>query len=105
MGYRPGLPWVMKVWFDGHLSCEIYVYVDDGQITEHCWELCWLAVRHTRARCMALRIRLAGGQFCCSRKALGQAQYFTPVRGDRWDSFPGEVGKYVVLGVGTGQDG
>ena len=40
-GYRLGLPWVMKVRFDDHLACKVYVYVDDGQVTGHCRELCW----------------------------------------------------------------
>eukprot|EP00985_Skeletonema_marinoi_P005574 scaffold2427_cov153-Skeletonema_marinoi.AAC.3 len=32
-GYDPSLPWVMKVRKDGHLACEVYIYVDDGRFT------------------------------------------------------------------------
>ena len=38
-GYHLGLPWVMKVCFDGHLACEVYVYVDDVRVTGHSREL------------------------------------------------------------------
>jgi len=31
--YDPSLPWVMKIRSDGHLACEVFVYVDDGRIT------------------------------------------------------------------------
>ena len=42
-GYRLRLPWVMKVRFNGHIACEIYVYMDNGWIMGHCRELCWAA--------------------------------------------------------------
>ena len=44
-GYRPRLPWVMKVQFDGQLACEVYVYVDNGRVTGHCRKLCREKVR------------------------------------------------------------
>lgn len=50
-GYRPGLPWVMKVRFDGHLACEVYVYVDDGRATGHSREICWAAARKFASLC------------------------------------------------------
>ena len=43
--YNPTLPWVMKVRFDDHLACEIYIYVDDGRITGWCKLACWRATR------------------------------------------------------------
>ena len=49
--YRPGLPWVMKVRFNGHLACEVYVYVDDSRVTGHCRELCWAAARRFASVC------------------------------------------------------
>ena len=44
-GYDPSLPWVMKVRSDGHLACEIFVYVDDGRITGWCKLECWRAAQ------------------------------------------------------------
>jgi hypothetical protein len=41
--YDPTLPWVFKVRYDGHLSCEVYVYVDDGKVTGWCKVACWKA--------------------------------------------------------------
>ena len=68
-GYRPGLPWVMKVRFDGHLACKVYVYVDDGQVTGYCRELWWVAGRRCASVCSkgrvqdaARKIDLPGGQ-------------------------------------------
>ena len=43
VAYDPTLPWVFKVRFDGHLGCEIYVYVDDGKVTGWCKAACWSA--------------------------------------------------------------
>jgi hypothetical protein len=43
--YDPSLPWVMKVRSDGHLACEVFVYVDDGRITGWCKLECWRAAR------------------------------------------------------------
>ena len=42
-GYDPTRPWVMKVRVDGHLACEVYLYVDDGRITGWSAEECWKA--------------------------------------------------------------
>ena len=39
-GYQPTLPWAMKVWFDRHLACEVYVHVNGGWVTVHCREMC-----------------------------------------------------------------
>jgi len=41
--YEPNLPWVFKVRFDGHLACEVYVYVDDGKVTGWSRVACWEA--------------------------------------------------------------
>ena len=41
--YDPTLPWVMKVRYDGHLACEVYVYVDDGKVTGWNRAACWAA--------------------------------------------------------------
>ena len=41
--YDPTLPWVFKVRYDGHLRCEIYVYVDDRKVTGWCKAACWSA--------------------------------------------------------------
>ena len=42
-GYDPTLPWVFKVRYDGHLGCEVYVYVDDRKVTGWCKIACWRA--------------------------------------------------------------
>ena len=41
--YDPTLPWVFKIRYDGHLACDIYVYVDDGKVTGWCKAACWEA--------------------------------------------------------------
>ena len=41
--YDPTLPWVFKVRYDGHLSCEVYIYVDDGKVTGWRKVACWKA--------------------------------------------------------------
>ena len=43
--YSPGFPWVIKVRFEGHLACEVYVHVEDIRVIGQCRELCWLAAR------------------------------------------------------------
>ena len=43
--YDPSLPWVMKVREDGHLACEVYVYVDDGKFTGWSKLECWRAAQ------------------------------------------------------------
>lgn len=43
--YDPTLPWVMKVRDDGHLACEVYIYVDDGKFTGWSKVECWRAVQ------------------------------------------------------------
>ena len=35
----------MKVRFDEHLACEIYIYVDDGRLTGYAKLICWKAAR------------------------------------------------------------
>ena len=53
--YNAMLPWVMKIRKDGHLACEVYVYVDDGRVTGHSKVECWKACR----------------QFCAALQKLG----------------------------------
>ena len=36
---------MMKVRFDGHSACGVYVYADNGRVTGHCRELCWASGR------------------------------------------------------------
>ncbi len=50
-GYRPDLPWVMKIRSDGHLMAKIFKYVDDGQATGHCKDLTWRAARAYGSGC------------------------------------------------------
>lgn len=50
-GYRPDLPWVMKIRLDNHLASEVFVYVDDGRITGHDEEACWAACRRIASKC------------------------------------------------------
>ena len=58
-GYRPDLPWVMKVRFDGHLACEVFVYVDDSRATGHCRWISWRAFRHFASVCTSHGIQIA----------------------------------------------
>ena len=41
----------MKIRWDGHLACEVYLYVDDGRATGFCREICWAAGRKVAALC------------------------------------------------------
>jgi hypothetical protein len=50
-GYRPDLPWVMKLRWDGHLATEVYIYVDDGRVVGFCREICWAAARRVASLC------------------------------------------------------
>ena len=56
-GYRPHLPWVMKVRWDGHLAAELFKYVDDARAMAFCLELCWAAVRRFSTMCSHLGIQ------------------------------------------------
>ena len=58
--YRPDLPWVMKVRFDGHLASEVFIYVDDGRITGFCREICWAAARKMASLCTKRGVQDAG---------------------------------------------
>ncbi len=42
-GYRADLPWVMKIWADGTIAAEIFIYVYDGWGVGHLEELVWQA--------------------------------------------------------------
>ena len=42
-GYRSDLPWVMKIRWDGHLACEVFLYVADRRATGFRREICWAA--------------------------------------------------------------
>ena len=77
--YRPGLPWVMKVRFDGHLVCEVYVYVDDSRVTGHCRELCWAVARKFSMMCSKNGIQDATRKRTSPRRsqALGQVMSVT----------------------------
>ena len=55
--YTTELPWVMKVRADGHLACELYIYVDDGRVTGWSRLECWRAVRRFCATCNSLGIQ------------------------------------------------
>ena len=33
--YTPKIPWVIKVRSGGHLSSEVFIFVDDGRIIAH----------------------------------------------------------------------
>jgi len=57
--YDPTKPWVMKVRVDGHVACEVYVYVDDGRMTGHSRGICWKASRRFCAILNALGIQEA----------------------------------------------
>lgn len=50
-GYRPDLPWVMKIRKDGHLASDVYVYVDDGRTTGHDEDAAWAACRRFASVC------------------------------------------------------
>lgn len=43
--YNPALPWVMKVRWDYHLACEVYIYVDDCKFTGWSKVECWKAAQ------------------------------------------------------------
>ena len=73
--YDPTLPWVMKIRVDGHLACEVYLYVDDGRITGWCSLECWRAARRFCAECTRLGIQDA------SRKRTAPTQQPGPWAG------------------------
>ena len=50
-GYGSDLPWVMKIRWDGHLACEVFLYVDDGHATGFFREICWAAARQVASFC------------------------------------------------------
>ena len=41
--YTPKFPSVTKVRLDGHLSSELFIYVDNGRIIAHLELVCWQA--------------------------------------------------------------
>ena len=55
--YRPHLPWVMKIRWDGHLAAELFKYVEDARVTAFCLELCWAAVQRFSRVCANLGIQ------------------------------------------------
>ena len=56
-GYRSDLPWVMKIRWDGHLACEVFLYVDDGRATGFCRKICWAAARQVASMCTRLGVQ------------------------------------------------
>lgn len=63
--YRPDLPWVMKVRWDGHLACEIFVYVDDGRATGHNRSICWRAICKFSSTCSRMGVQDAARKRTC----------------------------------------
>ena len=55
--YRPHLPWVMKVRWDGHLAAKLFKYVGDVRVTAFCLELCLSAVQRFSSICAHLGIQ------------------------------------------------
>ena len=55
--YNPRLPWVMKLRTDGHLACEVYIYVDDGRITGFSKMECWRAAKRFCSVCTDLGVQ------------------------------------------------
>ena len=49
--YRPDLPWVMKLRWDGHLATEVFIYVDNGRCVGFCWEIYWPPARQLASLC------------------------------------------------------
>eukprot|EP00980_Cylindrotheca_fusiformis_P019180 scaffold6510_cov122-Cylindrotheca_fusiformis.AAC.2 len=44
--YDPTLPWVSKIRIDdGEIACDLFIYVDDGQVTGPTEDECWKATR------------------------------------------------------------
>ena len=66
-GYRPDLPWVMKIRYDGHLACEVYVYVDDGRATGHSRWICWKAISRFSSVCADKGVQDATRKRTCPR--------------------------------------
>ena len=50
-GYRPDLPWVMKLRWDGHLATEVCTYVDNCRVVGFCREICWMAAQRLVSVC------------------------------------------------------
>ena len=70
-GYQPGLLWVIKVRFEGHLECEVYVYMDDGRVTNHCRELCWVTGRRFTSVCSNCGVQDAARKWTFSADGPG----------------------------------
>ena len=49
--YRSDLPWVMKIRWDGHLPCEVFLYVEDGRATGFRQEIFRSAARRVVSLC------------------------------------------------------
>ncbi|EJK62140.1 hypothetical protein THAOC_17263, partial [Thalassiosira oceanica] len=88
-GYRPDLPWVMKVRFDGHLACEVFVYVDDSRATGHSRWISWRAFRHFAAVCTRHGIQIA------ERKSNFPSQVPQSWAGTNTDTSGGQVSATV----------
>ena len=56
-GYRADLLWVMKIWADGTIAAEIFIYVDDGRTVGHSEELAWRAACFYAAKWASLGIQ------------------------------------------------
>ena len=79
-GYTPGLPCVMKVRFNSHLACEVYMYMHNYRVRGHSRGMCWVATRRFALLCSK------GGLQDVARKRtsplgsqdLGQEPFVTP---------------------------
>ncbi|EJK52624.1 hypothetical protein THAOC_28082 [Thalassiosira oceanica] len=88
--YRPDLPWVMKVrFFDGHLACEVFVYVDDSRATGHSRWILWRAFRHFASVCTRHGIQIA------ERKSNFPSQVPQSWAGTNTDTSGGQVSATV----------
>ena len=55
--YKLKLPWLMKVRLDGHLSSEVFIYVDDSRIIDHSELVCWKEAKRFCSICNSLGIQ------------------------------------------------
>ena len=82
--YDPKLPWVTKVRTDGNLGCEVYIYVDSGQIVGHTEFTCWEVAKRSCSVCVLLGIQDASRERTGRHFTQDHEQELLSTRGWEW---------------------
>ena len=104
--YDPAMPWVSKIRLDdGHVTCDLFIYVDDGRICAPNAEESWKATRQAASRLNHLGIQEAArkrrwgcrkpGAWAGSIVETTDDKIFVSVDEEKWEKTQRYIGEII----------